>query len=105
MLRQKSYLNPETILKYFISKDEKVDTLIICNRPDSNLVTTDHALYEALGSIKENDNFNWRKLVKFLETVQVISYENVHRKTKPLLTDKRVEELRKKALSKEEIQK
>ena len=97
----KMYMKAEMILKYLIGNDNEVDTMISCGA-NTELVTTDHALYEALGSVK--DDFNWRRLVKFLEVVQVISYKNVHKREKPILTEKRVEELR-KALEADNTQK
>lgn len=93
---QKTRLSSELILKYFVGNDEKLDTLIMCNPSQVNLIITDHALYEALGSIKQYDDFKLNKLVKFLEVVEVQSYGG----KKPVLKDSKVEELRKKALNK-----
>ncbi len=93
-------LNAEAILSYFLGTDDKIDTLIKCKPGDIGLVCLDQSLYEAIGSIKDYDEFNFRKLVKFVESVDIVSYKENFRKPRPLLTDARVEELRKRALAK-----
>jgi len=85
-------LNPEFILKYLIGNDEKADTLVMCNSSEVKLITTEQALYEALGCIKSYDDFKLNKLVKLLEVVEVQAGE------KAILKEERVEELRGKAL-------
>jgi len=84
------FLDSVTILKYLQGTDDKIDTLIMCK--PIKLITTDFNLHEALGTIPK-DKFKLNKLVKFLETVKVVSYENVHHKPKPVLTDARVLQL------------
>jgi hypothetical protein len=91
--QKRNLLTAKQILEYFLKEDSEIETSVLSS---SRLSTTDNALYEALGTIQENDNFNWRKIVKFLESVKVISYENVTGKCKPVLTQKRVDDLRKR---------
>ena len=93
-------LRASAILKYFLGSDDKIDTLIKCKPSNVELTCFDQSLYEAIGSLKDYDEFDFRKLVKFLESVDIVSYKkNV--KERPILTDKRVEELRQEALKKE----
>lgn len=87
--KQTYYLTSEDILKYFMNMSDNIDTLIMCKGTEINITTTDFNLYEALGSLKERDNFNLNKLIKFLEAVHIESAPK-----KPL-THERVEELRK----------
>jgi hypothetical protein len=96
-------LHAEAILSYFLGTDDKIDTLIKCKPGDIELVCLDQSLYEALGAIKDSDGFNFRKLVKFIESVEIVSYKENFHKSRPVLTDVRVEELRKKALAKNQI--
>lgn len=86
--KQTYYLTSEAILKYFIDRSERIDTLIMCKGSEVNLTTTDFNLYEALGSLEERDHFNTNKLIKFLETVRI------EPGSKKILTHERVEELR-----------
>jgi hypothetical protein len=98
--KQTMRLKAEAILRYLISDDDKIDTLITCKTSDIDLVTTDLDVYEALGSIKGYDNFNFNKLKKLFEVTDVISYKGLKKEEKPILKDERVEELRKLALKK-----
>jgi len=102
MQKQKLYLKAGAILKYFLGTSDKIDTLIMCRNNEMDLVTTDQDLYEALGSLKDYDNFNQRKLVKFLEVVEVGSLKRVKGKERTILSHERVEELRKIALKKDD---
>jgi hypothetical protein len=70
----------------------------LCKGSEYDFITTDHAVYEALGAVKPNDDFKLNKLTKFFEVVKVVSYANVFRKEKPILTEKRVEDLRNKTM-------
>ncbi|MGC9032711.1 MAG: hypothetical protein ACP5H9_04900, partial [Candidatus Woesearchaeota archaeon] len=88
-----------TLLKYFLNTDDYIDTLITCRGTELELTTHDYNLYEALGSLKSYDNFNINRLVKLLEVVKITPYEN--KEGKNILTDKRIEDLRKEALKKE----
>jgi hypothetical protein len=91
-------LNSDSILKYFLGTDDQIDTMITCKPSSIELVCFDQSLYEALGAVKDYDDFKFRKLVKFLESVDIISYKKNLGKPKPVLTDEKVEELRKLAL-------
>ena len=93
------FLNADVILKFLIEEDDKLDTLLIYN-PNKQLVTSDYAVYEALASSKPYDNMNINKLKKFFEVVDVISYRTANNKDKPQLTEERVEQIRKAALTK-----
>jgi len=93
-IKKRLNLKAEHILMFFIGTDEKLDDLIIFHPDIYDLTTTDLALYQALGSIKEYDNFQRAKLVKFLEAVSVTTLP------KTVLTHDRVEFLRKLALQK-----
>jgi len=100
--KQKLYLKAEAILKYFLGTSDRIDTLVMCRNNEIDLVTTDQDLYEALGSLKDYDNFNQRKLVKFLEVVEIGSLKRVKGMERTILSHKRVEELRKIALKKDD---
>ena len=102
MQKQKLYLKAGAILKYFLGTSNKIENLILCRNNEIDLVTTDQDLYEALGSIKDYDNFNQRKLVKFLEVVEIGSLKRVKGKERTILSHERVEELRKIALKKDD---
>ena len=102
MQKQKLYLKAGAILKYFLGTSDKIETIILCRNNEIDLVTTDQDLYEALGSIKDYDNFNQRKLVKFLEVVEIGSLKRVKGKERTILSHERVEELRKLALKKDD---
>lgn len=88
-----TFLEAADILKYFLEKDDAIDTLIKCRKAGERITTTDRELYEALGSLKSYDEFSLPKLVKFFETV-VIDHDD----HKIILTHQKVEELRKLAL-------
>jgi hypothetical protein len=93
-------LQADGILKYFLGTDDDIDTLIKCKPSSVELVCLDQSLYEALGSLKDYDEFDFRKLVKFLEAVEIISYKFNLKRGRPVLTETRVEELRTAALAK-----
>lgn len=92
-------LKASAILKYFLGTDDKIDTLIKCKPDNVELTCFDQSLYEALGSLKDYDEFDFHKLVKFLESVDIVSYRS-NVQERPILTDERVEELRQEALKK-----
>lgn len=96
--RQKFMLTAETILRYLIGNDDKIDTLVMCKPNDIELITTDHNIYEAMGSVTEHDNVKLNKLTKLLEVVDIVSYKEINRADKPILKEDRVEVLRKAAL-------
>ncbi len=92
-------LKASAILKYFLGTDDEIDTLIKCKPSNVELSCFDQSLYEALGSLKNYDDFDFRKLVKFLESVDIVSYKS-NVQERPILTEERVEELRQEALKK-----
>ena len=96
--KQRVYVEPHLILRYLVTEDEKLDTMIVCKPNDLGLYTTDLALHEALCSIKPYDNFRLNKLVKFVETVDVLSYNKETGNEKPVVTHEIVESLRAVAL-------
>jgi len=93
---KKTYLKAEIIYKYIMG-DEELDTLIMCKPEKVELVTTDQSLYEALGSIDDKSKINYNKLVKFLESVEIISFSQALKKERKILREKRVEEIKQKA--------
>lgn len=98
-ITKKTYhLLPQLILRYLICNDEKVDTLIMCKSSEMNLMATEQDIYEAMGCVKQYDNFKLNKLTKFFEVVSIRSTR------KKILTDERVAELRKIALKTEDNQ-
>jgi len=103
-MRQKMFLDSETILKFFLGTDDKIDTLIKCKGTEIEMLTYDYNLYEALGSLKPYDEFKMNRLIKFLEVVDIISYRKNRNADKPILRDERVEALRAIALNKDKIQ-
>ncbi len=98
MQKQRYFIKAEAILKFLLETDEAIDTLITCQGSRNNIITSDLDLYQALGSVKDYDNVNLHRLVKFFEVVDIISYKNHYHKEKPLLKEEKVEELRKSAL-------
>lgn len=94
-VKKRIILRPEHILRFFIGDDPQMDDLIIFHNEKYDLTASDAGLYQALGSIKEYDNFNRAKMVKFLEAVSIIPAR------KMLLTHERVSELRSLALKKD----
>ena len=55
--RQRVFVEPHLILRYFLIDDDKLNTIIMCKRDDTELYTTDRDLYEAMCSIKPHDTF------------------------------------------------
>ena len=94
-------LTPDMILKYLLGTDEKIETTILCKPEKTELVTTDLALYEAMGSIKPYDNVQLNKLTKLHESVHIFSHKQQTGSEKPILKEERVEQLRKIALDKQ----
>ena len=95
--RQRLYLTPQAIYKYLGGMDDRIDTLIMCNTEDKELITTDQSLYEAMGSFDDKSKINLNKLVKLLETVSIRPYEETLKKKREILTHDRAEEIRKLA--------
>ena len=98
--RGQRYLTAEAILRYLLEADDAIDTLIKCKPGGVSLISTDQSIYEALVSVKDYDSVNLRNLVKFLEVVDIVSYQEKFGQRRSILTERRVEELRKMALSK-----
>jgi DNA polymerase III sliding clamp (beta) subunit (PCNA family) len=100
MQQQKFFIKSEIILKYLITEDDATDTLITCKSSEIALMTTDYDIYKALASVKNYDNFNFNKLKKLFEVVEVVSYAQHTRTPKPILKDDEVEKIRKLAIGK-----
>lgn len=96
--QQKFFVKSDIILKYLITEDDATDTLITCKSSEIDLITTDYDIYCALASIKPYDKFNFNKLKKLFEAVEVVSYAYANKKPKPVLKDEDVENIRKLAL-------
>jgi len=52
-------------------------------------------LYEAIGAFPDKSKIELNKLVKFLEVVEIVSYEQTFRQRKKILTPERAESLMK----------
>ena len=92
------FLTAEAILKYLMGTNERIVTMITCKDVNTELVTTDFELYQAFGSLKDYDNIAKAKLVKLLETVDIVSHRRERKQDKKILTHERVEQLRSLAL-------
>jgi len=93
-MKKRAFLTSEAILRYLITRNDELETLVLCKSSEIELLTSDFALYEALGSIKENDGFKLNKLVKLFEVMKLVQDDN----PKQVLKEERVKELRKIAL-------
>ena len=93
MRPRKTYLAAKDIVKYFLG-DDKLDASILC-QATTNYVTSDQSLYEAIGAFPDKSKIELNKLVKFLEVVEVVSYEQTFRQKKKVLTPERAESLMK----------
>jgi hypothetical protein len=58
-------------------------------------MTTDQALYEALGSIEDRDTINFNKLIKLLEVTTIASFKTAMKKSRNILTHERADDIRK----------
>lgn len=96
--KKRVYLAPEAILRYPITEDDALNTLIMCKAGEVDLSTSDRDVYEALGSIKPYDTFKLNKLTKLFEGVEVFKGRKV------VLTEARVDALRKLALTQQNKQ-
>ncbi|MBT4823785.1 hypothetical protein HN695_07850 [Candidatus Woesearchaeota archaeon] len=90
---RKTYLAAKEIIKYFLG-DDKFDASILC-QARTNFVTSDQSLYEAIGAFPDKSKIELNKLVKFLEVVEIVSYEQTFRQRKKILTPERAESLMK----------
>lgn len=88
----KKYLKAEVIYRYLMGDDE-LGTLIMCKPGDINLMTTDQSLYEGLGSVKDKDALDYKRVVKLLENVDVVAYKEALKQPRKILTHERVEEI------------
>lgn len=93
-LKRKAFLAPEAILRYLVTDNDELETLVLCRSSEIQLVTSDFALYEAMGSIKPYDNFKLNKLVKLFEVIELTK----DKAQKNILKEERVDKLRKQAL-------
>ncbi|MFH1850264.1 MAG: hypothetical protein ABH879_08870 [archaeon] len=94
-------LGPEHIVSYLAARNDELDTLILCKSAYVNLVTSDQALYEALGSLKA-EGIDIPKLVKLLEVTHVHSWENTKGEPRKILTPERVKEILGSTISEKE---
>lgn len=103
-MQSKLYIKTEAIVKYLLGMSDELDTFIMCEGENHNLLTTDQSLYEALASIEDKSKISYPKLVKFLEVVNINSlkeWKNVDRK---ILTPGRAEEIMKLANAKRNLE-
>ena len=90
--KQQVPLDVVALMKYFLGSDARIETGILCPPGHIQFVTTDAALYQAVGSLKPYDNVPLNKITKLLE-VTLIAPE-----PKRTLTHERVDKLRAMAL-------
>ena len=90
---KKIFLKAEAILKYF-SGNENIETLIMCKPNNVVLFTYDQSLYEAIGSLNQEEKQQITKLTKFLENVHILSYKEKLKQPRKILKQDRVDELR-----------
>ncbi len=90
---KKVFLKAEAILKYFLGND-KIETLVMCKPNNVTLFTYDQSLYEAIGSLKQDEKDQLTKLTKFLEQVNILPYEAKLNQPRKILKQERVDELR-----------
>ncbi|MBN1386056.1 hypothetical protein JW968_03715 [Candidatus Woesearchaeota archaeon] len=96
--KRKIFLRPDMILKYLITENDELNTLIMCGNAEIDFRMSDQGLYEALGSIKEYDGFRHPKLTKLLEVAEIMPFSKMAGQPRHILTEDKVEELRAKAL-------
>lgn len=95
------FLMPEAILRY-LSGEEKLHTLITAKNTEVELITTDQCLYESLGSIMNRNEIDINLLVKLLEVVTIKPHAEMMHEDRKILTEERVEELRKSLSARKE---
>jgi len=91
--QQVKMLTSSAVLRFLIGNDDALETMILCKPNHLRIVTTEQALYEALGSVKEYDQFKLNKLVKLLEIIELRAATDKH-----ILKDEDVERIRSTAL-------
>ncbi|MBW3003115.1 hypothetical protein KY328_04025 [Candidatus Woesearchaeota archaeon] len=95
MQKQRMMLKAEAILRYFLGTSDKVETLVMCKPNNVDLVCYDQSLYEAIGSLNPEEKQDaLRKLTKFLESVEVVSFREKTNNERIILKQERVDELR-----------
>ena len=101
--KQRMYLTAESMYKFLLGMDDKIDTLVLCRSSEVHLITTDQSIYEAIGSIEDKSKINFNKLVKLMEVTEIVSFAQSMKKPRTILTDKRVDDIRglKKEISNE----
>ncbi len=90
---KKIFLKAEAILKYFLG-NEKIETMIMCKPNNVVLFTYDQSLYEAIGSLEQEQKQQLTKLTKLLENVNIVSYKEKLKQPRKILKQERVDELR-----------
>lgn len=90
---KKIFLKAEAILKYFLGND-KIETLVMCKPNNVELFTYDQSLYEAIGSLSQEEKHQLTKLVKLLENVNIVSFKEKLNQSRKILKQDRVDELR-----------
>ncbi|MEK6967353.1 MAG: hypothetical protein AABX51_01850 [Nanoarchaeota archaeon] len=90
------YLTPENLLRYLAEKDDNLDTLITCKGTEVSLATYDQDIYEAIGSMRPEDELKTHRLLKLLEVVDILPFRRASGKNKRILTNERIDELRTK---------
>lgn len=94
-IKGRMFLKAEQLYRYFMG-DEELDTLILCKPEGLTLLTTDQSLYEALGALEDRSKLDMHRLVKMLESVEVLSYRYALDRNRRILTEARVQQIRNK---------
>lgn len=97
-IKVKKFLTAEAILRFLITENEELNTIIIYEPSKYELISTDQQVYEALASTKPDDEFSLIKLKKFFEIVLIKSHENLTGEKRTLILDDKVKSIRKTAL-------
>jgi hypothetical protein len=93
--KQRMFISAEALLRFLMGED-KLHTLITTQNSQVELITTDQAIYEALGSVEDRKEIDINLLVKFLEVVKVFPHTEFTKEERKVLTHERVDELRSK---------
>ena len=94
--KQRMFISSEALLK-FLTGEDKLHTLITTQNSQVELITTDQAIYEALGSVEDRKEIDINLLVKFFEVTKVFPHMELMKEERKVLTPEKVAELRKKA--------
>jgi len=87
-------LQADKILKFLITDDDRLNTIIMCKTEEIEILATDYDIYTALASVREYDEFSLAKLKKLFEVTDIQSYKHQTGKDKPILTEEHMEKLR-----------